>query len=151
MKEENLYMRMKKKTICMALALVAAMLTAGCGPLRVGYVNEDRIEMEAPQIKQSLEEGNKKLLEEQKALQEKLQQNPNMSKEEAEKLQKEAQMKASGIQMQYMTQVKQKMDAALADVSKEEKLEVIITSDTLEKPILYGCSDVTDKVIQKLQ
>jgi outer membrane protein len=74
-----------------------------------------------------------------------------MTMEEAQKLQQEAQRKAMGINQQYMTQVQQKMDVALAEIAKEKKLDVVVDNEGLQKTVLLGGIDVTDEVIQKLQ
>ncbi|MBQ1511428.1 MAG: OmpH family outer membrane protein [Selenomonadaceae bacterium] len=145
-------MKLKKKSAAMlAAAMLSAMLLGGCGQVKVGYVDEARLAGEAPQIKTTMEEGAKKLEEVQSELEKKFQENPNMTMEEAQKLQQEAQRKAMGINQQYMTQVQQKMDVALAEIAKEKKLDVVVDNEGLQKTVLLGGIDVTDEVIQKLQ
>ncbi len=144
-------MNMKKKSVACVAAMMAMLLMGGCGQVKVGYVDESRIAKEAPQIRTTLEEGTKKIEEAQKELEGKFQANPNMTMEEAQKLQQEAQRKAMGLNQQYMTQVQQKMDVALSEIAKEKKLDVVVDSEKLQKTVLLGGTDVTDEVIQKLQ
>ena len=145
-------MKMKKKSAALiAIAMVSTLLLGGCGQVKVGYVNERRLAEEAPQIKATMEEGTKKLEETQAEIEKKFQENPNMTAEEAQQLQQEAQRKAMGINQQYMTQIQQKMDVALAEIAKEKKLDVVVDNEGLQKSVLLGGIDVTDEVIQKLQ
>lgn len=145
-------MKMKKKSAALiAIAMVSTLLLGGCGQVKVGYVNERRLAEEAPQIKATMEEGTKKLEETQAEIEKKFQENPNMTAEEAQQLQQEAQRKAMGLNQQYMTQIQQKMDVALAEIAKEKKLDVVVDNEGLQKSVLLGGIDVTDEVIQKLQ
>lgn len=145
-------MKLKKKSAALlAMAGISMMLMGGCGQVKVGYIEQSRIAEEAPQIKATMEEGNKKLEEAQNDLEKKFQENPDMSMEEAQKLQQEAQRKAMGLNQQYMTQIQQKMNVALGEIAKEKQLDVVVDNEDLQKSILLGGIDVTDEVIQKLQ
>lgn len=144
-------MNIKKKTAACLAAMMAMLLMGGCGQVKVGYVDGSRVTQEAPQIKTTLEEAAKKMEEAQKELEGKFEANPNMTMEEAQKLQQEAQRKAMGLNQQYMTQVQQKLDVALGEITKEKKLDVVVDSEKLQKTVLLGGTDVTDEVIQKLQ
>ena len=135
----------------MVAVMASALLLGGCGQVKVGYVNESRLAEEAPQIKATMEEGTKKLEETQAELEKKFRENPDMSQEEMQKLQQEAQRKAMGLNQQYMTQIQQKMDVALAEIAKEKKLDVVVDNEGLQKSVLLGGIDVTDEVIKKLQ
>ena len=141
----------RKTTSALVAAVMSVMLLGGCGQVKVGYVSESRLAEEAPQIKATMEEGTKKLEETQKELEQKFQENPNMTAEEAQKLQQEAQRKAMSLNQQYMTQIQQKMDVALAEIAKEKKLDVVVDNEELQKSVVLGGIDVTDEVIKKLQ
>ncbi|MBR3457348.1 MAG: OmpH family outer membrane protein [Selenomonadaceae bacterium] len=145
-------MKLKGKTAAVLVAaIMTTMIMGGCGQVKVGYVDEVRIADEAPQIKATMEEANKKLVETQQELEKQFQEHPNMSMEEAQKLQQEAQRKAMGLNQQYMTQVQQKMNVALAEIAKEKQLDVVVSNEDLQKTILLGGIDVTNEAIQKLQ
>lgn len=141
----------KRSAAILAAASMITLLLGGCGQVKVGYVDEARIAEEAPQIKTTVEEGNKKLEETQMELEQQLQANPEMTMEEAQKLQQEAQRKAMGLNQQYMTQVRQKLNVALGEIAKEKQLDVVVDNEEFQKTILLGGIDVTDEVIQKLQ
>ncbi len=140
-----------KRAAILVAAIMTTMLMGGCGQVKVGYVDEARIAEEAPQIKATMEEGNKKLMETQQELEKQFQEHPDMSMEEAQKLQQEAQRKAMGLNQQYMTQMQQKMNVALAEIAKEKQLDVVVGNEDLQKSILLGGIDVTNEAIQKLQ
>ena len=129
---------------------MCALLT-GCGQVKVGYINGERITKEAPQIKATMEEGSKKMQEVQQELVKKMEENPNMSKEESEKLQIEAQRKAMGYSQQYITQVQQKLNVALEEISKEKKIDVVLDNNNYQKSVFIGGIDLTDEAIKKLQ
>ena len=63
----------------------------------------------------------------------------------------EAQSKLMATQQQYSTQMKQKVDAAVADVVKAQKLDVVVDSEKSSKLVIEGGYDATDEVIKKLQ
>lgn len=96
----------KKALLILMAALAASMTVAGCGKVKVGYVDSQRIISEAPQIKALADEGNAKLDEEKKAFEQKMQENPNMSQEDAQKAQMEAQQKIQGLGQSYQLQMK---------------------------------------------
>ena len=131
------------------------MLMSGCGQAKIGYIDGERVTKEAPQIASLVEEGNQKLQEAQTQaeadLKQKLQENPNMSQEEAQKLQMDTQRKLQGLNQSYALQLRQKVDAALAKVTKDKKLDAVV-NNSQEQPIaISGATDVTDDVIKELQ
>ena len=73
------------------------------------------------------------------------------SEEDMQKLQQQLQMKAVGVQQQYSTQMKAKLDAALDDVVKAKKLDTVVNSNGKDGVVISGGTDITDDVIQKLQ
>ena len=145
----------KKSTALRAAAFASMMLMSGCGQAKIGYIDGERVSKEAPQISALVEEGNQKLNEareqSQAEIQQKMKENPNMSQEDAQKLQMDAQRKLQGINQSYSLQLRQKIDVALGAVSKEKKLDAVV-NNSQEQPIaITGAVDVTDEVISKLQ
>ena len=147
-------MKTKKRiaAIIMSVLCMAALL-AGCGKVNVGYIDQSRIQNEAPQIKSSVEEMQSKLQEAQDDANKQLQeaQANGASEEDMQKLQQQLQMKAVGVQQQYSTQMKAKLDAALDDVVKAKKLDTVVSSNGKDGVVISGGTDITDDVIQKLQ
>ena len=145
----------KKSTALLAAAFASMMLMSGCGQAKIGYIDGERVSKEAPQISALVEEGNQKLNEareqSQAEIQQKMKENPNMSQEDAQKLQMDAQRKLQGINQSYSLQLRQKIDVALGAVSKEKKLDAVV-NNSQEQPIaITGAVGVTDEVISKLQ
>ena len=136
-------MKTKKRIAAVIMsALCVAALATGCGKVNIGYIDQSRIQNEAPQIKSSIEEMQSKLQEAQAK---------GTSDEEMQKLQQQLQMKAAGVQQQYSTQIKSKVDAALDDVVKAKKLDTVVNSNGKDGVVISGGTDITDEVIQKLQ
>ena len=124
---------------------------SGCGQVKVGYVDGDRVVKEAPQIKALVDEGNRKMQDAQTEAENKLQENPNISQEDAQKIQTEAQRKMASLNQSYSMQLQNKLQEALADISKQKKLDVVVDSSVQQPVAISGCVDVTDDAIQKLQ
>lgn len=145
----------KKATAAILAAFAASMLLTGCGQVKVGYINGERVTKEAPQIKAIIDEGNQKLEETQKEteaeLQKKAEENPNMTAEEAQKLQTDAQRKLQGLNQSYALQLRQRLDVALGQVTKEKELDAIVNNSEEQPIAISGAVDVTDEVISKLQ
>jgi Skp family chaperone for outer membrane proteins len=145
----------KKSTTLLAAAFASMMLMSGCGQAKIGYIDGDRVSKEAPQISALVEEGNQKLQEAQtnaeQDLQQKMKENPNMSQEDAQKAQMDAQRKLQGLNQSYALQLRQKLDVALGSVAKSKKLDAVV-NNSKEQPIaITGAVDVTDDVIKQLQ
>ena len=143
----------KRITAALMSVLCAAALFAGCGKVNVGYVDQSRIQNEAPQIKSSMDEMQSKMAEVQQEAEQKFQEAAasGTSEEDMQKLQQQMQMKAAGVQQQYSTQIKSKVDAALDDVVKAKKLDTVVNSNGKDGVVVSGGTDITDEVIQKLQ
>ena len=143
----------KRITAALMSVLCAAALFAGCGKVNVGYVDQNRIQNEAPQIKASIEEMQGKMTEVQKEAEQKLQEasSSGASEEEMQKLQQQMQMKAAGVQQQYAIQIKAKVDAAMDDIVKAKKLDTVVNSNGKDGVVVSGGVDITEDVIQKLQ
>ena len=99
-------MKLSKKSAAVLLAsLGATLLMSGCGQVKVGYVDGDRVVKEAPQIKALVDEGNRKMQDAQTEAENKLQENPNISQEDAQKIQTEAQRKMASLNQSYSMQL----------------------------------------------
>ncbi len=147
-------MKNKKRIIAAVMSvLCAAALFAGCGKVNVGYVDQSRIQNEAPQIKSSMEEMQSKMAEVQQEAEQKFQEAAasGASEEDMQKLQQQMQMKAAGVQQQYAIQIKAKVDAAMDDIVKEKKLDTVVNSNGKDGVVVSGGVDITEDVIQKLQ
>ena len=145
-------MKLRKKSVgLLAAAFAATMLMSGCGQVKIGYIEGSRVMQEAPQVKSLVDEGNQKINEAREEAQKSLQDNPDMSQEDAQKTQAEAQRKMASLNQSYQMQLQQKVSAALQDIAKEKKLDVVVDSETEQPTALMGCVDVTDDVIAKLQ
>ena len=147
-------MKNKKRIIAAVMSvLCAAALFAGCGKVNVGYVDQSRIQNEAPQIKSSMEEMQSKMAEVQQEAEQKFQEAAasGASEEDMQKLQQQMQMKATGVQQQYAIQIKAKVDAAMDDIVKEKKLDTVVNSNGKDGVVVSGGVDITEDVIQKLQ
>ena len=143
----------KRITAALMSVLCAAALFAGCGKVNVGYVDQNRIQNEAPQIKASIEEMQGKMTEVQKEAEQKLQEasSSGASDEDMQKLQQQMQMKAAGVQQRYAIQIKAKVDAAMDDIVKAKKLDTVVNSNGKDGVVVSGGVDITEDVIQKLQ
>ena len=146
-------MKLTKKSRALLVLGVAAMLVmSGCGKAKIGYIDGDRIMKEAPQIQSLVEEGNAKIQQAQEDPEKDLaEKKGTMSDEDYQKAQADARRKVAGLNQSYSVQLKQKLDAALADVAKEKKLDVVVDNQAQQKVVIEGGIDVTDDAINKLQ
>lgn len=144
-------MKVNKKALLVISALMAAALMGGCGQAKIGYIDAERVIKEAPQIKALDEEGSQKYQEAVQEAEQKLKENPNMSQEEAQKAQMDAQRKLQGINQSYALQMRQKLDVALGEISRDEKLDAVVQNVPEQPVAVSGCIDITEKTIEKLQ
>ena len=146
-------MKLTKKSRALLVLGVAAMLVmSGCGKAKIGYIDGDRIMKEAPQIQSLVEEGNAKIQQAQEDAEKDLaEKKGTMSDEDYQKAQADARRKVAGLNQSYSVQLKQKLDAALADVAKEKKLDAVVDNHAQQKVVIEGGIDVTDDAINKLQ
>ena len=146
-------MKLTKKSRALLVLGVAAMLVmSGCGKAKIGYIDGDRIMKEAPQIQSLVEEGNAKIQQAQEDAEKDLaEKKGTMSDEDYQKAQADARRKVAGLNQSYSVQLKQKLDAALADVAKEKKLDGVVDNQAQQKVVIEGGIDVTDDAINKLQ
>ncbi|MBP7249873.1 MAG: OmpH family outer membrane protein [Selenomonas sp.] len=128
------------------------LVMSGCGKAKIGYIDGDRIMKEAPQIQSLVEEGNAKIQQAQEDAEKDLaEKKGTMSDEDYQKAQADARRKVAGLNQSYSVQLKQKLDAALADVAKEKKLDAVVDNQAQQKVVIEGGIDVTDDAINKLQ
>lgn len=146
-------MNIKRLLVIGMSVLCVAGFTAGCGKVNVGYVDQNRIQEEAPQVKSSIEEMHTKMDEFQNDAKQQLSTaiQGGASEEEMQQLQQQLQMKSASIQQQYSVQIKAKVDAAMDDIVKEKKLDTVLSSDGKDGVVIMGGTDITEDVIQKLQ
>ena len=146
-------MKITKKSRALLLLGVAAMFVmSGCGKAKIGYIDGDRIMKEAPQIQSLVEEGNAKIQQAQEDAEKDLaEKKGTMSDEDFQKAQADARRKVAGLNQSYSVQLKQKLDAALADIAKEKKLDAVVDNQAQQKVVIEGGIDVTDDAINKLQ
>ena len=146
-------MKLTKKSRALLVLGVAAMLVmSGCGKAKIGYIDGDRIMKEAPQIQSLVEEGNAKIQQAQEDAEKDLaEKKGTLSDEDYQTAQADARRKVAGLNQSYSVQLKQKLDAALADVAKEKKLDAVVDNQAQQKVVIEGGIDVTDDAINKLQ
>ncbi len=146
-------MKLTKKSRALLVLGVAAMLVmSGCGKAKIGYIDGDRIMKEAPQIQSLVEEGNAKIQQAQEDAEKDLaEKKGTMSDEDYQKAQADTRRKVAGLNQSYSVQLKQKLDAALADIAKEKKLDAVVDNQAQQKVVIEGGIDVTDDAINKLQ
>ena len=143
------------KKLLLITTIISTMFISGCGEVQLGYVDRDKI-MDTPQIKTIIDEAETKLQEAQTQVVADLEAKKDAPDEEKQKAQMEAQRKLIGIQQAYTSQVKQKLDAALADIVKSKNIDVVIynpsdDNSVEEKVVFEGGIDLTGEVVQKLQ
>ena len=139
-----------KKKLLMIVMIVATMFISGCGEVNIGYLDGEKL-MDAPQIKSIRDEGETKLKEAELQIETELAAKPEASDEEKQKAQIAAQSKLMGIQQAYASQIKQKLDSALADIIKAKNIDVVVDSSEDRKIVHEGGIDLTEEVLQKLQ
>ena len=133
-------------------ALIAAALAfTGCGTVNIGYVDGAKVMSEAPQIKNIMDEGAKKIEELQQEAAAEIENNPDWTDEEINKARTDTQRKLIGINQAYATQLQHKLNEALAVIAQEKKLDVVVDSSESQPIVLEGGIDLTAEVIQKLQ
>ena len=133
----------KKKLTALILTVLTAGILAGCGSAdKVGVVDTQRVQKEAPLAKQYVEEQkvqeiNKKLAEE------KLSMSDEDFQKEQQKQKQELDIYSAGLQRQF----KSDLDQKLAEIAKDKEVGIIVD----KRAVPNGGIDVTDEVIAKLQ
>ena len=142
-------MNFAKKLAAVAL-LASSLILTGCGQEQIGSVDVDRVMAEAPRVKTLLTEAEGKI----KETEEKFQQDygdKDLTEEETLKAQMEFQRKIEAINQGYATQIRNRMDVVIEEVSREKNIDVVISNSAGDKMIFHGAVDVTDDVIKKMQ
>ncbi|MCR5833178.1 MAG: OmpH family outer membrane protein [Selenomonadaceae bacterium] len=143
-------MKFIKKISAAALFAVSLMLT-GCGQGQIASVDLNRVMDESPRVKTLLEEADGKMKDAQEKFNKDREANPNMSEEEAAKMQNDFQRKIAGINQGAASQIRSRIDVVLGEISHEKNLDVVVASSK-DNPVLFqGGIDVTDDVIKKMQ
>ncbi len=156
-------MKLKKKSICtLIMAGALALMVSGCSDTRIGYIDQERVIKESPQIQQIYTEQEAAYNEKSKELMDKLDQNKaSMSTQEYQKAVMQAQSELNATQAPYWAKAKSLADSAMADIAKDKKLSAIVEKDHIDsnslgqvqksEVVIQGGVDVTDDLIQKLQ
>lgn len=147
-------MNFKKSSLLGAgLLLSAAVLLGGCGETKpnIGYFNGDRVVKESAQLDAVIKDSKKKLEDLQQEAIKLANEGPEMSQKEMLKKQQEFQMKAQAINSSAGIQIQQKVQNALAEISKVKKLDVVVENEKGQKTVVLGGVDVTDDLIEKLK
>ena len=140
-----------KRLLLLVMAFVMMFVISGCGKATIGYFDGERIMKESPQIQTIMTEGNSKLADLQKEAVELEQKKSSMSAEDFQKAQTDQQTKLMAIRQQYSSDIKQKVDAVVAEISKNKKLDSVVDNEGSQKVVIQGGVDITDEIIQKLQ
>lgn len=126
-------------------------MISGCGEVQLGYIDAERVIDEAPQLKSVLEEGNKKVQELQEQAADELASKQNVEDADIEQARQDFQRRVASVGQAYNTQLRQKLDAAVAQVVANKNIDVVLDSSQENPQVFLGGIDLTDEVIQKLQ
>ena len=143
-------MNIAKKFAAAGLLAVSLMMT-GCGQGQIGCVDVSKVMAEAPRVKTLMDEAEAKMKEAQQKYEQEVAAKPDMSQEEAAKLQGELQRKLIGINQATSTQIKSRLDVVVGEIAQAKNLDVVISNPADEKILFQGGVDVTDDVIKKMQ
>lgn len=125
-------------------------MITGCGDVNIGYINEEKL-MDTPQIKNIREDSEKKFKEIEEQLSKDIESKKDAPDEDKQKIQSEAQRKMMGIQQAYITQMKQKIDAAINSAIKDKNIDAVFSQTEDSKIVHHGGTDITDEVVKNLQ
>ncbi|MBQ8698450.1 MAG: OmpH family outer membrane protein, partial [Schwartzia sp.] len=101
----------------------------------------DRIQAEANELGQTLQqeaEADMNKLQEEAAT-------------EAQRIRQEAGIQMQGLQTQYQTRIRQKLDNAVDEVARAKKLDVVLDNSIMQKSVIYGGVDITEDLLEKLK
>lgn len=139
------------KKIFAAGLLAVSLLFTGCGQGQIGYVDVTKIMEEAPRVKTLMSEAETKVNEAQQKFEQDKAAKPDMTQEEAARLQMDFQRKVSGIHQATLTQIKSRMDVVVAEISQAKNIDVVIANPAEDKLLFQGGIDITADVIAKMQ
>jgi len=135
-----------------ATALLAStLLLSGCGQGQIAAVDVDKVMKDAPRVKTLMSEAEAKIKDAQQKFEQDTAAKPDMTEEEAAKLQMDFQRKLEGINQAYASQIRSRMDVVIEEISREKNIDVVINNSESDKLIFQGALDVTDDVIKKMQ
>ena len=143
-------MNIAKKLATVAL-IASSLLIGGCGEGKIGAVDVNKVMDEAPRVKTLMEEAQGKITEAQNKYEQDRAAKPDMTEEDALKLQNDLQRKLLGINQGTISQIKSRMDIVVAEIAQEKNIDVVINNSDDQQLIFHGAIDITDDVIKKMQ
>ena len=143
-------MNLAKKLAATAL-LAASLILTGCGQAQIGSVDVDKVMAEAPRVKNLLTEAEGKIKEAEQKFEADYVNKDNMSEEDLAKVQMDFQRKLESINQAYASQIRNRMDVVVEEISREKNIDVVINNSKEQRMIFHGAVDVTDDVIKKMQ
>ena len=143
-------MNLAKKLAATAL-LAASLILTGCGQPQIGSVDVDKVMAEAPRVKNLLTEAEGKIKEAEQKFEADYANKDNMSEEDLAKVQMDFQRKLESINQAYASQIRNRMDVVVEEISREKNIDVVINNSKEQRMIFHGAVDVTDDCIKKMQ
>lgn len=134
-----------------ATLLATSLLLSGCGQGQVGAVDVNKVMTEAPRVKTLMAEAETKIKDAQQKFDQDRAAKPDMTEEESAKLQIDFQRKLDGINQAYASQIQNRMNVVIEEISREKNIDVVIANSADQKMLYHGGIDVTDEVIKKMQ
>ena len=134
-----------------ATLLATSLLLSGCGQGQIGAVDVNKIMTEAPRVKTLMAEAETKVKDAQQKFEQDKAAKPDMTDEESAKLQMDFQRKLDGINQAYASQIQNRMNVVIEEISREKNIDVVIANPADQKMLYHGGIDVTDDVIKKMQ
>lgn len=134
-----------KRVLTVASVMALAGMLSGCGSDdKIGTVDLERVQQEAPLMQQYKQKTEDK----QKAVEEELKQaQATMSPEDFQKKQAQAQQElnifGASMQRQFMSDIQSK----LGEIAKEKKVGIVVVKEAVPQ----GGVDMTDDLIKKMQ
>ena len=146
-------MKLGKTAILAGTLFSATLFLSGCGETKpnIGYFNGDRVVKESAQLDAIIKDSKKKMEELQQEAMKTAQESAGMSEEEIRKKQMEFQNRAQSINISAGNQIQQKVQNALAEISKTKKLDAVLENEKGQKAVIMGGVDITEDLIEKLK
>ncbi|WP_196593086.1 OmpH family outer membrane protein [Pectinatus sottacetonis] len=157
--------KMRKVLIIVAVTIAACFVLTGCSNnAKIGYVDLERVSNESPQIKNINKNFENEYKTVSKQMEDLMQKQGSMPKDEYTKEVGSLRRKAYGIQQKYTVQRQNLMNKVLAEIVKEKGLSAVTVKSsvgldpedasgnaaTVDGVVVQGGIDITDEVIQKL-
>lgn len=101
----------------------------------------DKLQAEADELGQTL----------QKEAEEDMQKLQAEASAEAQRIQQEASLQMQGLRAQYQNRMTQKLDAAVDEIAKAKKIDVVLDNSSFQKSVIYGGVDITEDLLEKLK